>query len=235
MNLHKKKIIELINRLGYKHSQWKVFADFIEIAAITISNSIDIKNFDEREKRYLQIVKEYTKEEFEIFSSIFAELVLALEQEITDILGEIYMELNLSNKWSGQVFTPIQLSKLMGKISVKGIKESIEKDGFVTVSEPTCGGGSILIGLALAIQEEGFNYQDSMVVTAVDLDIKAVYMCYVQLSLLGIPGVILHGNTIAVEVFSQWKTPTYILGDWSFKEKNNRVRKAIKEDLKLVV
>lgn len=50
---------------------------------------------------------------------------------------------------------------------------------------------------AAVLKEKGINYQKAMDVVAQDLDWKGVYMCYLQLSLLGISAVCVQGNTLA--------------------------------------
>ena len=55
----------------------------------------------------------------------------------------------------------------------------------------------MIIAAARALKEQGENYQRKMRVVAQDLDWKAVYMCYVQLSLLGVNAVVVQGNTLA--------------------------------------
>ena len=78
----------------------------------------------------------------------------------------------------------------------------------------------MVIGLALAMKEAGYNYQKQLLVTAVDIDIRSVYMTYIQLSLLGIPAIVCHGDSLAVKTYSTWYTAMYILGGWKYKRKN---------------
>ena len=54
----------------------------------------------------------------------------------------------------------------------------------------------MIIAAAKVLKDRGINYQKCMQVVAQDLDWKAVYMCYVQLSLLGINAVVVQGNTL---------------------------------------
>ena len=54
----------------------------------------------------------------------------------------------------------------------------------------------MIIAAAKVLKDRGINYQKCMRVVAQDLDWKAVYMCYVQLSLLGINAVVVQGNTL---------------------------------------
>lgn len=54
----------------------------------------------------------------------------------------------------------------------------------------------MIIAAAKVLKDRGINYQNVMKVVAQDLDWKAVYMCYTQLSLLGINAVVVQGNTL---------------------------------------
>ena len=63
----------------------------------------------------------------------------------------------------------------------------------------------------------GFNYQTQMHATGVDVDLTAVHMTYLQLSLLNVPAIIVHGNTLAMKEYSRWYTPAHLLGFWTNK------------------
>lgn len=64
------------------------------------------------------------------------------------------------------------------------------------INEPSCGGGMI-IATACVLRNEGINYQRKIDVVAQDLDWKGVYMCYLQLSLLGIKAICVQGDTLS--------------------------------------
>lgn len=55
----------------------------------------------------------------------------------------------------------------------------------------------MIIAAAKVLKAKGVDYQRKMDVVAQDLDWKGVYMCYLQLSLLGIPAVCVQGDTLA--------------------------------------
>jgi hypothetical protein len=66
-----KNIMKNIQKLSMRHQTWKVFSDFCEMSAIAISNSVDKVNKNKRETRYLDIVKQYEKEEIDLFPTLF--------------------------------------------------------------------------------------------------------------------------------------------------------------------
>ena len=223
---HLKEMEKLIRSLSPRHRTYQVFSDFVEMAACSISNAVDPSHYEEREKRYMDIVKKYKKEEVDAFPKLLGHLTMALEEEPSDVLGNLYHSLEIQNERAGQFFTPYHVSKMMAKMILadNSPKTIIEEKGFIRASEPACGAGGMVIALAEALKEDGINYQDRLHVTAVDLDPTCVHMAYVQCSLLHIPAVIVHGNTLTLEEFSHWRTPAHIMGFWDSKLKRGEPR-----------
>jgi len=126
--------------------------------------------------------------------------------------------MDLGSKWHGQFFTPYHLCRLMAGMMVDDhMRGLIDARGFIRANEPACGGGAMVIALAEEMYAAKINYQQHLHVVAQDLDLKAVHMAYVQLSLLHIPAVVIHGNTLALEERSHWLTPAHIMGGWEWK------------------
>ena len=86
--------------------------------ACSLSNPVDKFHYEEREKRYLKIIKKYNKREQEQFPELAAYVVMALEENPEqDFLGSIFMELNLGDKSNSQFFTPYHVCELMAKVT----------------------------------------------------------------------------------------------------------------------
>ncbi|MDT8718287.1 N-6 DNA methylase [Clostridium sp. 19966] len=204
MNEHNRKIIDYMKSI-YTHDLFNVFSDFVELSALSISNAVEWN--EEREERYLNIAKSYKKQEIVLFPKMFLELTLGLEESMTDVLGNLFMELGLGNELQGQFFTPMSVCRLCAEITLEDKKEEIIKNGFISLNEPAAGAGAMIISFAEAMKNKGLNYQRLLSVTAVDTDIRAVHMCYVQLSLLGIQAIVYHGNTLSMKTFSKFYTP----------------------------
>lgn len=222
------EIIEKLKLLGSKHSIWSVFEDWLAICAISISNSVDWNHREEREAQYLKIIDKYSHEEQDIFAEAFSELIVALQKEYdingpTDLLGKIFHNLELHNKYHGQFFTPFNVCELMGQLSLGNVDDKVDdslaKKGYVSVYEPCVGSGGLVLGFANSMYRKNLNYCKQMVVYCCDIDIKCVYMTYIQLSLYGIPAVVVHGNSLTVEEWSKWYTPVYLLDEWPLREK----------------
>jgi type I restriction-modification system DNA methylase subunit len=230
---HRGEIIKLIKNLSHKHSTWRVFEDFLGMAAISISNAVDWIHRNEREAMYMEIVGRYEKKEVDLFPQMLAHLTEELERHVEsphDVLGEIFHELELHNRYRGQFFTPQNICDMMGMMSIGAGDLGIAERGFVTVGEPCCGSGAMILGFAKAMMIRGYDYRRQMVVTATDVDIKCVYMCYLQLSLYGIPAVIIHGNSLTMQEYSRWYTPVYMLDGWVWKQTCGNIEKRYPED-----
>jgi hypothetical protein len=242
---HQRNLVGLINEFSYGHHLDTVFRDFVELAALAISNSVDRAQFEPREKRYLEIVGKYKPDEVARFPKMLGELTLSFEKRIdmmlaaravgarggglTDILGEAYMMLDLGNARSGQFFTPYHVSHLMASILSIGTIESARSQGFVRVHEPACGAGGMMIATAEAFHNAGLNYQLAMHATCIDIDPCCVHMTYLQLSLLHIPAIVVHGNALSMEVWGHWFTPAHVLGGWTDRLRARRAQDAMRE------
>lgn len=220
---HKKEIINRIQKMSGKYSVYEIFGDWIKMLAISISNMIDVENYVSREKEYLDVSHKYSGNELQEMCQMNAMLTNAYEEKMEDVLGYIYMHLEISSSRLGQFFTPYHICQLMAKIQV------IPKDELILVNEPSCGAGGNVIAFAEKLKEDGIDYQNRLLVTCQDLDWKAVYMCYVQLSLYGIPAVVVQGNTLSEpytggRIPNAFRTPMYIINEYKIRRESN-VRK----------
>lgn len=212
----RRSLVKTIEQLAYDKRTWEIFRDFCELSALTLAN---VNQFDPkhaaREKRYQEIRETYRPEEFARFPFAYACLVECMQAGFDDVLGSIFMELDLGSHWHGQFFTPYSLAKMMAAMTfdpaMVGGKE------FIRVQEPAAGAGGMLIAMADAMLAAGMNPQRQMHALAVDVDVLCVHMTYVQLSIIGIPAIVVHGNTLSLEEWSRWYTPAHFLNLWGAK------------------
>lgn len=192
---YKKEIIKRIEAISGRYSPYEVFTDWIKCCSLSIDNAttfIRDSIWNKKEQEYFNLVKKYKNDEIKIFGDMIGLLALALEENTEDVLGWIYMAAGMGNKSAGQFFTPYHLSQLCAGLAIS----EQEKDGKIYLNEPSCGGGGMIIASAAALKKKGINYQEKLEVVAQDLDWKGVYMCYLQLSLLGIRAVCVQGDTL---------------------------------------
>lgn len=190
----KKELIKKINELSGSRSPYEVYCDWVKCMALALQNSCCMfqdETWAKREEEYIKTIRVYG-EDGKQFAEMAGMLVMTLEDEFSDVLGEIYMESGCGNKNTGQFFTPFHVSLATAKILLAGA----DGKSPIQLNEPSCGGGGMIIAVAKALKDKNINYQKVMKVVAQDLDWKAVYMCYVQLSLLGIDAIVVQGNTL---------------------------------------
>lgn len=196
-----------------------VFRDFCEMAAIAFSNTTDTRQREAREARYMELVRGYEPEAIKLLPAMLGALTEAMSEGFADVLGQLFMSLEFGEESRGQFFTPYTVSSMMARMNVgDSAKAIIEQHGFITVCEPACGAAGMVVAMAEALHDQGINFQRRMHATAIDIDLTAVHMAYVQLSLLHIPAVVIHGNALLPsDVRSVWYTPAHVLGGWTGK------------------
>lgn len=219
---HITSIVKLFESARYKHDLYTVFGDWCECAAISFSNAVDLRHRENREARYMEIVRRYDRPTLDLFPLLMGELIQAFEAGPADILGQVFHALELHNKAKGQFFTPYTLCQMMARMTIdpEMIRRAIDQRGYMTAQEPAVGAGAMIIALAEAMRDEGYNYQQQLHVTAIDIDRRAVHMAYVQFTLMSIPAVVIEGDTLRMEFRDEWCTAAHILGGWSQKLKN---------------
>lgn len=225
-----RKLLETNTSYGVRRIS-QVFRDFCELSAIAIRNSVDRRGWEAREQRYLQVIEPYSPEEADRFAAVLAELTTELGREHSDVLGHLYMSLELGSDEMGQFFTPYQVSRLAAEMTGDGAAEKLQDKDFITVSEPTCGSGGMVVALAEAMKKAGHNYQQQLHVTAQDIELTSVHMTYIALSLLHIPAVVIHGDTLSMEVRDRWFTPAHILGGWSARLRPELLTRSESEEI----
>lgn len=197
-----KEMVKMINKASGRYSDQEVFKDFVKMYAIAIHNS-SVQYSDEREQEYLKTIKKYTDQEKEIFVDFCTQLVIELDNEVKDVLGEIFEELKMGNK-KNQFFTPINVANLIAELVGN------DNNNPITFNDPCCGSGALTIGYCKKFIDQKINYQDKMRVLAQDRDRDVLLMAYVQFSLLGIEAVCDVSDVLNGEIYDRWFTPMYI-------------------------
>lgn len=226
-----KQFISLINEIKL-HDRYTVFNDWCAMTAISIQNAVWFR--DELEKEYITTAKKYKPDEMDKFVQMAAVIVNAYEENRNrDFLGDVFMEMLLNDKaGKGQVFTPYNIAEAMAKMTFS--KENCEKmfDGkkYIKIHDPAVGGGCLLIAVANQLQEQGYNPQKDCCMLAIDLDRRCVFMTYIQLSVLGIPAIVLRGDTLKYEMSEEYHTPAYVWDYVRFRDFTTKAEPDVKQE-----
>lgn len=208
-------IKEFNNLARHKH-RYEVFRDFVTVGALSVHNSFHGSRHDELEAEYLQVVGRYSRDEVEGFARLLGILVALLDAEPRDILGQLYMSLELGNTHTGQFFTPPEISELMARLTYGEELKTLDKP-FITLSEPACGAGGMVLAFVKVMLSYGHDPAKRLWVQCQDVDRTAALMCYLQLSLWNVPAAVIIGNTLAMEVREVFYTPAHYLGLWEYR------------------
>jgi type I restriction-modification system DNA methylase subunit len=224
-------IVKSFGSLTGSKSMWQVFNDVITVIALTIQNTVVLgKKYEKNENEYNKIIKGYTKDEIETFVKIYAQIVkMAEENPFRDLLGDLYMQLEMGSSAIGQFFTPYAVSQAMAEnsYSVEDMNAILSEKNYITLYEPAVGGGANIIAFCEYLHKNDINYQDKCFVVCQELSRLTALMCYIILSLIGCSAVIKVGDTLAkpfTNYFDEvakgselWVTPTFVMNGGMYK------------------
>jgi type I restriction-modification system DNA methylase subunit len=187
------KTIKQLQQITNRHHIHNVFDDFLQMTVSAYCIGKD-------EENYKQSAKRYNEEEIKKFGDCLGALILDYQNESNatsnwnDVIGTIFEELQLTNSNTGQFFTPKSLCDLMAKITESDIKEG-------TVNDPSCGSARNLVAHARLEPNNRFNF----FYVGQDLDLRCCLMSVINLVMYGMKGIIIHSNTLTMEIYKGWR------------------------------
>lgn len=211
MKINKEKqFIQELSKINYSKNVIEIFEDFVKFCAYTISYSTGMKSNHLVE--YEKFLKKYSKEEKRLFANLIVELVKEYSKEDPeDILGNVFECLGISNKQRGQFFTPKEVCRVMGDISIdkESAEKFINKHGYVSINDPTCGSGRTLLYTLLKLKNLGVDL-NKVYVEGDDISQLCACITYINLSLIGASGIVKHQDTLTLEVYDTFYTPNLL-------------------------
>lgn len=196
-----RKVLESLSR---RHDTRRVFDAFTRFAACPLAAQT-------REAEYLQEVKRWNKEELVLFAEAFAALVMEMESKpFEDVIGGFYMDAAISQKgprWNGEFHTTKHICDLMARLTISNT-ESFPVEGPITICEPACGAGAMILSLAEVCQPE---VRRRLRVTAIDINRTACGMAFINTTLWGVPTRVIHGNSLSMDCWAAWSNIHYIM------------------------
>ena len=102
---------------------------------------------------------------------------------------------------------------------------AFEGKPLITLAEPCCGAGRLVLAFASVVKAAGFNPQRRLWIEATDVDRVCQQMTFIQMSLCGLAGTVTHGNSLTRETWERAMTPcgVYLLTT------NREAREAVKQ------
>jgi type I restriction-modification system DNA methylase subunit len=187
------KLLEGISGRTYRR-QHEVFRSFVTMVSslVTLDEARLIKEreqWEERERKDFELAREALVEQMEA-------------RPFTDMLGELHMEWGSKGdqQWHGEFYSPTEICRMMARCLI-GDASNLKDKNPVTLMEPACGSGRMMLAAAEALKEQGISPQ-RLAVTCIDTSDMACDMTIINLTLWGIPARVIHGNALSNEVFS---------------------------------
>lgn len=154
-------------------------------------------------------------------ASLYDPVIQAFEDNPwQDLLGDVYMRLGIGNKKTGQFFTPYHLAEAMAHLNLdrQMVEDAIREHGYISVNEPAAGGGANVIGCAHVLRGWGINYQTQAWFVCQELSELTALTCYVQMSILGMAGIVQIGDTLRMDFRHSLYTPMCVMDErWAWR------------------
>ena len=214
MHDQQKPFLSKLQDLSRSRSPHRTFSDWLEIAALSLHQLPyhvgDLEKdaaFEQLEQCYMERIQPYSRDELNVFAELLRLTTIAHHSGYGDFLGEIAGEAELLNAKGGQFFTPYHLCRAMAKMSLGDVKAQVEAKGFLTVCEPACGAGALVIASAEEMAAQGVDPRAYVQFDCTDISRDAFNMTYIQLSVQNLQAVVHHGNTLSQEYWEHRPTP----------------------------
>lgn len=158
--------------------------------SLEVSLDVILAALESREEDYKELASGMKPEAMTATCTVFGELLqgFCIDYNIWDYLGEVYMELGSLSKHQafGQFFTPSHICEAMALMSLGDVARAIEKaergSRNLTVHDPACGSGAMLLGAKRAIiKAVGLSGLDWFRFSGNDIDGICVKMAKVQM------------------------------------------------------
>jgi hypothetical protein len=108
------------------------------------------------------------------------------------------------------------------------LKAKADAGHIITVQEPACGAGCMVVAAGQALKEIGIDPARQAHFTMFDVDKRCVQAAYIQTTLCGISADVIHGNTLSLETWGSYRTITAMLHpkDYRIKAQQDAVPRA---------
>ncbi len=184
------KILESITSSGV--SAYDIFDDFLNIALDSLERLPDhvrsvaktgklAEDTEEAAKRFERLRNRYHNPiYFDRFAEAFGYLILSADDELddwNDTIGDIYMEFGISNKHSGQFFTPYHVAKMMAMMTTDDIPSLVHERIKAACMDNPLAQAMLIAGIGIDDPAQAEAWFFGKIVPAVAADIDPVTIC----------------------------------------------------------
>ena len=179
------EFIKVFHEMSARYGHSELWYDYIDMHAIALANTCDLRCRDAREEQYNAIVQKYDEKTVQQFAVLTAITMTALlENPEQDFLGTVYHNLGLSKSQAGQFFTPYNVGQMMARINMPD-SLVLDKSRILRVNDPCCGAGCLLLAGYNVMREQlestDPDWDKYVLFVAQDIDPLVCKMCYIQM------------------------------------------------------
>ncbi len=190
----KREFNKLFEQFTYRHDLSRVFDDLLTCTLCAFA-------LGRQEELYLETIRGYSKEEVTWIAQLFGLMVQAYDERSQsggwcDILGDYFMEHNgkFGRDAKGQFFSPEHICDMMARVIGNESPTG-------NINDPACGSGRMLI----AYDRLDPNHRLKNFYVGQDQDHRCVKMAAINMKLYGMKGVVIHMNTLSMEIYSGYR------------------------------
>ena len=183
---------QIIDGLAHRYDRRQIFSDFLEMTICAFS-------MQAKEKRYMEIISKYSKDEVIKFANALGSLINEMDNKgngFNDVLGD-YFTLEITKGHNGQYFTPQPVCDLMQAMVADNISGK-------KVLDPSCGSGRTLMSVAKRNPENEF--------FGADVDCNCAMMTAINMCLNTMIGEVAWMNSLSNEYFNGWRIVRHFTG-----------------------
>ena len=148
------EFIKVFYEMSARYGRSEIWYDYIDMHAIALANTRDLRCRDTREEQYNAIVQKYDEKTVQQFAVLTAITMTALlENPEQDFLGTVYQNLGLTKSGAGQFFTPYNVGQMMARMNMPDSFVP-DKSRILRVNDPCCGAGCLLLAGYNAMREQ---------------------------------------------------------------------------------
>lgn len=218
------EFMDIMNLFSSNISKWQIFKDFLLLTALYLANTVKTDEWKTREEQYCSLIHTYQEKDQKLFPRLLTCLSTALEEKPEqDFLGEVHVILNLYQLQEGPYCDSYDMVRMMAEVTYEDRSGKDVSGGYLLAHDPACGSGTKLIAFSNAARSHGTDTQKEVLFVGQDRERTAALMCYLQLSMLNLPGYVIIGDAHLKpgrhpdnEV---WYTPAFYMNAHHFVDK----------------
>lgn len=206
-----KEILKQLERISaFGHSSYSIFDDWLDLMLYALMSD---------DENYLKIVNKYNNDRKEgerpidYFKKAFHLLMAYMKETNDEVLGEIYMSWNISNKHTGQFFTPKHIARFMAQINKP----------YGIINDPTCGSGIMLVEACKTMTSEVLN---EALFVGQDIDNTCFKMTALNMLFFNLNSFVIWADTLKMEYYEAFQTKRTPIG--------GEIRRLSKEELESI-